>query len=336
MRSSKLGAIDVHAHVVPSHFPPYSGCAALPAWPRMVTDCSRHVLEIGGEKFRALEPECWDPDLRLQAMEQMGITCQAISPLPELLSYWLSVADAAALGHFVNDQIERMCEAHPRRFVGLGMLPLQDPELAARELERLMTRPRFRGIEIGTHVCGVPIGDARFDVFFGAAEALQAAVFVHALHPIGNERLIGPSVLRATIGYPCEMAFAISSLITGGILARHPKLQICFSHGGGAFAMVLPRLVHAWKTSPALRDAMPLSPDTQAAAVHFDDLVYDSRTLRHLLMTFGEEALVIGTDYPFVIQDRDPLGSISQLELESRQVERLCYSNAAKFLGLSG
>jgi aminocarboxymuconate-semialdehyde decarboxylase len=160
------------------------------------------------------------------------------------------------------------------------MVPLQEPERAARELERLMATRLFRGAEIGTNVNGIPIGDARFKPFFAAAEALDAAVFVHALHPAGVDRLVGPPVDQALVAFPCETAFAIASLITGGTLLGHPGLRLAFSHGGGAFGLVLPRLMHGWRSSPALADAVARSPLQLARRLYNDTLVYDRDTLR--------------------------------------------------------
>lgn len=329
-----LSAIDVHSHFVPARFPKYVGRAAASRWPRMVCDCGKSILEIGGEKVRAIEAECWDDRLRVQAIARMGITCQAVSPMPELLSYWLDEQDAISLGQFINDEIETMCERQPGRLVGLGTVPLQNPERAARELEGLMRRACFRGVEIGTHVNGVPIGDARFAAFFGTAESLGAAVFVHAVHPIGNERLVGSPLLRSLVGYPCEMAFAICSLMTGGMLQRFQQLRICFSHGGGAFASVLPRLMHGWRSIPVLRESMPNSPRELAAAVYYDDLVYDPVMLRHLIEVFGESRLMIGTDFPFLIHDRAPTSWFDEMNLTQVQSRLLRYDNAARFLGL--
>jgi hypothetical protein len=105
--------------------------------------------------------------------------------MPELLSYWLPLDDALPLTRHVNDTIAAMVARAPDKFIGLGGVPMQDPDMAARELERLM-RDGFRGVELGSNINGAPLGDPKFDVFFAAAEELGAAVFVHALHPAGE------------------------------------------------------------------------------------------------------------------------------------------------------
>ena len=219
------------------------------------------------------------------------------------------------------------------RFAGLGPVPLQDPDMATRELERLMQSGKFRGVEIGTNVNGVSIGDARFEAFFHKAEELGAAVFVHALHPAGTDRLVGPPGLAPLVAFPCETAFAIASLMTGGILARHPKLRIAFSHGGGVFGQVLPRLMHGWKTVPAVGKLMSQSPADQARKLFYDTLVYDRATLAFLIERFGVTQLCVGTDRPFQIQEADPVDVVEALGLDVRERDLLLAGNALRFLG---
>jgi aminocarboxymuconate-semialdehyde decarboxylase len=328
-------AIDIHTHVVPARFPPYAGRDAPARWPEMTAaqDCRHANVVIAGKVFRTVTDECWDVHRRAEAMAASGITRQVLSPMPELLSYWLSVDDAVALGRHVNETIAAMVNEAPVRFSGLGTVPLQDPDRAARELERLMATGLFRGVEIGTNVNGIPIGDARFDPFFSAAEALGAAVFVHALHPAGADRLIGPPVVQALVAFPCETALAIASLITGGTLLRHPDLRLAFSHGGGAFALVLPRLMHGWRTTPALAESVPRSPLDLARSLYYDTLVYDLDTLRFLIQRFGLTQLCIGTDHPFQIQEMHPVKPLAALQLAPGDRDLILSANARRFLG---
>jgi aminocarboxymuconate-semialdehyde decarboxylase len=212
-------------------------------------------------------------------------------------------------------------------------VPLQDPALAARELERLAA-DGFRGVEIGTNVNGVPIGDPRFEPFFAAAEALGLAVFVHAIHPAGRDRLVGPPLLEQGVAFPGETGLAIASLMTGGTLERHPRLRLAFSHGGGSFALLLPRLTHVWRSVPALRERIARSPAELARTLYYDTLVYDAATLAFLVQTFGASQLVVGTDYPFAIREPDPLGRLAELNAGPDLLAALESGNARRFLGL--
>lgn len=327
--------IDLHAHFVPQRFPAYAGLDAAPPWPQTACDCGRTVLKIGGEDFRALAPDCWDVGLRLEAMDRVGIATQAISPMPELLSYWLSIEDASHLCRFLNDEMEAQCEAAGGRLVALGAVPLQDIERAIGELEALMQRPAFRGVEVGSNVNGEPIGSPRFRPFFAAAEALGAVVFVHALHPVGADRLPEPrNIMAAVAGYPSELAMAMTSLVMGGSLRDHPALKLAVSHGGGGFVSTLPRLQQAWTVSAALRDLSETSPLELARRVHYDTLVFDPRTLRHLAEMFGDSRLLIGTDFPFRMQDAAPLATLAAAGFTDEQAARVGFENAARLLGL--
>lgn len=327
--------IDVHTHVVPMDFPAYAGRRPATAWPSTcAAPCGHRHVMIDGKVFRTVPGASWDVDARLADMDAMGIERQALSPMPELLSYWFSEGDALSMCRVVNDAIGAMVDASRGRFVGLGMLPMQSPELAARELGTLMRDGRFKGFELGTNIGGVSIGDARFEPVFAEAERLGVAVLVHALHPVGDERLIGPPVLRAFVSFPCETAFAIAALMTGGVLSRYPRLKIAFSHGGGAFAAILPRLQHGWQTMDALAKLVPESPREIARRLYYDTLVYDPAMLGFLLTAFGEHSLMIGTDYPFEIYDRDPLGSLDAAGFDPDILTLARSGNARRFLSL--
>jgi aminocarboxymuconate-semialdehyde decarboxylase len=211
-------------------------------------------------------------------------------------------------------------------------VPMQDPDVAARELERLM-RDGFRGVELGSNINGAPLGDPKFDSFFAAAEEMNAAIFVHALHPAGKERIIGPPGLMAYIGFPLETAYCIASLMTGGMLTRHPRLRLAFSHGGGAFASILPRLTHGWTINPDFAERIGVSPYTHARQLYYDTLVYDAPTLRNLIGLFGMRQLCIGTDFPFDIHEHHPVEAVAALKLSDGDVKLLHHDNAARFLG---
>jgi len=330
-------AIDIHTHIVPAQFPAYAGKHDAARWPQMAAiDCGHANVMIGGKVFRRVEDYCWDGARRIEAMARMGITHQVLSPMPELLSYWLDPEDTLALGRYVNEQIAALVAGAPDRFFALGTVPLQEPELAAREVERLMQNGAFRGVEIGTNVNGVPIGDPRFEPFFAAAEEHGAAIFVHALHPAGQERFVGPAQVTNLVGFPCENAFGIASLITGGTLERHPRLRLAFSHGGGAFVMVLKRMTHGWNIYPAMREQVKEPPAALARRLYYDTLVYDSPTLAFLIDSFGIGQLCLGSDFPFDIHDRKPLDRLTPLALPSEDENLLRGGNGLRWLGAKG
>lgn len=335
LMSCGCGGVDVHAHVVPENFPAYIGRTVPADWPSMAPaqPCHRSVM-ISGKNYRTVSDKCWDVAKRLQDLPAMGLDLQVVSPMPELLSYWMNPADAQQLLRFLNDQIAAMVAESGGRLLGLGAIPLQDMDLAIRELEYVVKVLGFPGVEIGSNINGVPVGAPAFDAFFEACEALGAAVFVHAIRPAGMERLVGPAPLQQVLGYPSDVGLAAASVITSNLLVRRPNLRIAFSHGGGTLASLLPRLQQGWGVFPALREAVQEAPIEQARRLFYDTLVFDAPTLRHLVNVFGETQLMVGTDYPFNFHDHTPVQRIETAGLDAGVTASLTRQNAERFLGL--
>src|SRR5687768_16108587 len=266
-------------------------------------------------------------------MSEMRVNRQALSPMPELLSYWLPLADAKVLIRYLNEQIAEMIALAPERFIGLGCIPLQDPDAALAELRYVMEKLKFAGVEIASHVNGVSIGDARFEPFFGAAEELGAAIFVHALRPAGQDRIVGAFAEQA-VCFPGDVALACASMITGGIASKHPKLRIAFSHGGGTMAILMPRLVHAWNVFPKAKESLPESPAVIARRFFYDELVFDPEAVKFLIKQFGSSQIVLGTDYPFALGDTKPMETLQRTGLDEPTIAAITSSNARRFLGL--
>jgi aminocarboxymuconate-semialdehyde decarboxylase len=328
--------IDVHAHVVPHDLPRYVGNRMPLDWPAMAPAhaCHRHVT-ISGKVYRTVSERAWSASRRIEDMEPMGLAVQAISPMPELLSYWMDAPAAAQLLRYLNEQIAGMAALSGGRLVGMGAVPLQDIDLALAELDHVVDRLGFRAIEIGSNVNGKPPGAPEFAPFFAACADKGVAVFVHALKPAGLERLVGPDKLVQALGYPTDVGLAAASVLTANLVGRHPGLKLGFSHGGGTLAALLPRLEQARAVFPALRDAMPESPSEQARRLYYDTLVFDPATLAHLLDRFGASQLMIGTDYPFAFHDAHPVASIAAAVSDPDVRAGLVTHNAARFLALN-
>jgi aminocarboxymuconate-semialdehyde decarboxylase len=328
-------AVDVHAHVIPGEFPRYLGGATPAGWPSMAPAdaCHRHVM-IDGKNYRTVSDKCWTTSRRLADFEDMGLALQAISPMPELLSYWLAPAVGAQLVRYLNEQIAGMVAESGGQLVGLGAVPLQDMDLAIRELQYIKHSLGFAGVEIGSNINGVVVGDPRLDPFFEACEALDMAVFVHALRPAGMDRLVGPAALQQVLAYPTDVGLAAASVLTSNLMTRRPQLRLAFSHGGGTLAMLLPRLEQAVSVFPALRDSVTRSPTAQARELFYDALVFDTPTLRHLAHTFGATQLMVGTDYPFNFHDHRPVERIQDAGFDALALDQLLQANARRFLGL--
>ncbi|WP_354003759.1 amidohydrolase family protein [Ramlibacter aurantiacus] len=327
------GLVDVHTHWVPEHFPSYVGARKSVAWPSIAPGshaCERNVM-IEGKVYRTVPDTSWDAAKRAAEMATMEVTHQVVSPMPELLSYWLEADDALALTRYMNDELAALQRANRGQLTCLGAVPLQDVDMAIRELERVVGALGLAGVELGTNINGKPLGHADLQPFFAAAEKLGAAIFVHGLRPAGMDRLVGAG-LEQVVAFPGEVGLSAASLLTSGLLVRHPGLRIAFSHGGGALPMMLPRLQHAWTQMPGVRKLMEQSPRDMARKLFVDDLVYDSTAIHYLLATYGKTQVMAGTDYPFAILDREPARRIDDLQLDEATVRLLRHDNALRWL----
>ncbi|WP_439590266.1 amidohydrolase family protein [Hydrogenophaga sp.] len=329
------GCVDIHTHVVPQQFPKYMGRHPDARWPVMAPakPCHQHVM-LGGAVYRTVSHQAWDLEVRLADMERMNVERQVLSPMPELLSYWLTGEDGAAMCRFLNETIAAMVQSAPGRFSGLAAVPMQDPQLAIDELHFSIRELGLAGVEIGSNINGTPIGDPLFLPFFQACEKLGAAVFVHPLRPAGLDRIVGKPNYEQVVAFPGEIGLAAISMMTGGTLAAVPGLRIAFSHGGGSLQVQVPRLQKAWEVLPAVREAMAEAPREAAKRMFYDDLLYDATAIAALVRLAGPSQVMVGTDYPFTIMDSEPAQRVESIELDEAVREALRHTNARRWLGL--
>jgi len=307
--------IDVHAHVVPRDFPEGPGQGAEPRWPCMCHgEDNRATVLIADKPFREIDHRSWDASIRMADMDASGVSRQALSPMPELLSYWFAPAAGLDMCRWMNDHIADAVARHPERFSGLGIVPLQDPALAADELARLKDNG-FAGVEIGSNINGVFLGDRRFEEFHAEAERLGLAVFVHALHPVGADRLTSMPDLVPFAAFPLDTALCAMSLIRAGVPERYPRLRFGFSHGGGAIIPLAHRLGQGARLTDGFGGRLTKSPAEHAAAFYYDNLVYDAGYLAYLANEFAPGRVFCGTDYPYAIMETDPAGFVAAADL---------------------
>ena len=332
-----MPVVDIHAHIVPQDFPADPSGGKNPRWPCMQCDAkdpTKATVMIGGKPFRPVDDRCWNVERRLASMGEDGVDIQVLSPMPELLSYWFDVEETVVMGRHIAQTLRNMIDKAPAHFYGLGMVPLQDPYRAAEELAVLKRDYGLHGVEIGTHVMGKDLGDARFKVFFAAAEELGMAVFVHGLQPVGEERWGSNPLMGGLLGYPLDSAIAAASLINGQVMQASPGLRLCFSHGGGSAMTVINRLQKVWKSAPQMAAAMPESPLAAARRFYYDTLVYEPVLLRALADLFGADRLMIGTDDPFPIRQQKPADFLRECGVKEADLPGMLGGNALRFLGV--
>lgn len=329
------GPIDVHAHMTPAEFPPNTAGEA--RWPCMQRRSPADAtVMIADKPFRQLDDRSWDVRRRVEDMDRDGIAVQALSPMPELLSYWFDKPAADLFCDAVNQDLAEQVARAPTRFVGLGSIPMQDPALAVRHLERVRRVYGLAGIEIGSNISGVLLGDPRFDPVWAAAEDLDLAVFVHALHPISTQNLKVSAAYTPMVGFPIDTAMAAASLIMAGIPERFPQLRIGFSHGGGALAPILHRLEFGWGVNPAMAGGITARPSELAGRMFFDSNVYEPAYLTYIAEQLAPGRVFLGTDYPYAIMQPDPVAFVERANLSEPARESLLWGAAHEFLSAEG
>lgn len=330
--------IDVHTHIIPENLPDLAARYGYEGFIRLDhhAPCKARMM-VGDRFFREIEDNCWSPRRRIEDCDRDDVHVQVLSTIPVLFAYWAQPKDTLDLSKFLNDHIAGVVAQHPDRFIGLGTIPMQDPDLAIDELERCMGELGLAGIEIGSHVNDWNLDAPELLPVFEKARDLGAAVFVHPWDMVGQEKM--PRYwLPWLVGMPAESSLAICSMIFGGVFDKVPGLRICFAHGGGAFPATLGRIERGWTVRPDLCAVEGAgNPRSYLQSFYIDALVHDPAALRSIVDLMGVERIACGSDYPFPLGESRPGEGIEKLSgLDDEERLRLLSGTALEFLDIDG
>jgi aminocarboxymuconate-semialdehyde decarboxylase len=291
-------------------------------------------MMLDGKLFREIEADTWDPDVRLSDCNRCDVDVQVLSTVPVMFSYWAKPADTADLAKILNDHIAGVVNRYPKRFVGLGTLPMQDADLSIRELERITKSLGLAGVQIGTHVNGWNLDDPRIFPVLEAAADLGAAIFVHPWQMLGKERM-GLYWLPWLVGMPSETALSICTMIFGGVFERLPNLRVAFAHGGGAFPGIIGRLEHGFNVRPDIvATANDRNPRDYIGRFFVDSLVHEPEMLNYMIGLLGSQRIALGSDYPFPLGEHHPGKMIEDMQLDDKVSADLLHGAALEWLAL--
>lgn len=327
--------IDVHTHILPKDIPKWKdkfGYGGFIQLEHNGPGCAR-MLKDDGHFFREIEDNCWSAQKRIEECAGFGVNVQVLSTVPVMFSYWAKPDDGAAIARFLNENIAESVSEFPTRFVGLGTVPMQDTRLAIRELEHCK-QIGMAGVQIGTNVNQLNLGEPRFFDLFKACEELGMAVFVHPWEMMGQADM-QKYWLPWLVGMPAETSRAICSLIFSGTLEKCPGLRICFAHGGGSFPATLGRIDHGFNVRPDLCAVdNPHSPRKYLSKMYFDSLVHEPAKLDFLIKLVGADQVMLGSDYPFPLGELEPGSLIGSMEYDDSIKEMLFNGSALNWLDL--
>jgi len=329
--------IDIHTHILPKEWPDLKKKYGYGGWIHLdhhKTGCARMMKD--NQFFREVESNLWDPEIRGNECDNYGIDIQVLSTVPVMFSYWAKPEHGLDLSKLLNDHIASIVADQPRRFIGLGTLPMQEPSLAVSELERCVKELGLVGVQIGTNINGMNLSDDSLFEVFESAESLNAAIFIHPWYMMGEKDMI-QYWLPWLVGMPAEISRAICSMIFGGIFERLPNLRVAFAHGGGAFPATIGRIDHGFSVRPDLcavdNDKLP---STYLGKFWVDSLLHDRTALSYIISKVGMEKIALGTDYPFPLGELEPGSLIDEMEnLSADNKDMLYCRNALNWLGLN-
>lgn len=326
--------VDFHTHYLPHEYPALPAGQTEPAWPSMRRTGDRAAtMFIGEREFRSFDDLYWDPAQRVAALDATGVLVQVMSPLPEILSYWLDPRAARVLTDAVNAFGAEMAAAAPTRLKAMGVAALQDVDAAVAQLKNFRAMGLV-GVLVGSHVNGNSIADARFDPFFCLAEREGLLVQVHGIKPAGTERMLGPGLMGAVLGIPHENTMAVASCIMTDILGRFPGLKLVFTHGGGGIGAVLDRMTHVWEKFPAMQATLKMPPVEYARRFFYDTAVFSPDYLGYLVKRLGADRLLVGSDGPTEIGQTDLPGFVTDARLTTADRSAVLGGNAARLLNI--
>lgn len=327
--------IDIHTHILPKDIPNFKEKFGYGGFIQLDhhKPCCAKMMRDDGKFFREIEDNCWSTEQRIKECAEHKVHVQVLSTVPVMFSYWAKPHDCLEVSVFLNDHIADIVKNHPKRFIGLGTVPLQDVSLAIQELKRCK-EIGLVGVQIGTNVNQKNLSEPEFFAFFEACQNLEMAVFIHPWEMMG-EADMQKYWLPWLVGMPAETARAIASMIFSGVFEKLPKLKVAFAHGGGSFPATIGRIQHGFDCRP---DLVAIdnnnAPKNYLGKFWIDSLVHDKQTLDFVINVMGKDKVALGTDYPFPLGELQPGKLINEMPYDDKTKEMLLSQNALEWLGL--
>lgn len=324
--------IDIHTHIMPDKMPNWVKKFGYGEFVHLEHRNCKACMMKGDKLFREVEENCFDVSLRKKEMDETDVTVQVLSTIPVLFNYWAKPKDGLETSRFFNDHMAESVAKNPDRFIAIGTVPMQDIDLAIKEMERCISELKMPGLEIGSNINGINLSDPQFFPFYKRAEELGCSLFVHPWEMMGEGQM-QKYWLPWLVGMPAETSRAICSMIFGGVFEKFPKLKVAFAHGGGSFPATIGRIEHGFNVRPdlvALDNA--INPSHYIGQFWIDSLVHDEKAMRFIVDVMGEDKICLGSDYPFPLGEHHPGKLIESMNFNINQQSKFLFENAQDWL----
>ena len=310
---------------------PTSNCGLIKA--RIYAPAAARLIAAGSNFFREINHNCWDPEVRMNEYEKYATQVQVVCTIPVLFTYFSKPQDGLEVARFLNDDLANLVNKYPKNYIGLGSLPMQDPELAVQELFRIKELG-LKGVQIGSNIEDKNLNEPDFFPVWEACEKLRLAVLVHPWNMMGKKNM-KKYWLPWLVGMPAETSRAMCSMIFGGIFDKFPNLRVNFCHASGSFLSTIGRIEHGYNSRPDLV-AVDNSKNPREYCGHFwvDCITHDQDMLHYVLKMQGSKRVTLGTDYPFPLGDLEIGEFINRMNLEKSVVEDIFCNSTLEWLNL--
>jgi aminocarboxymuconate-semialdehyde decarboxylase len=324
--------IDTHAHYFPK---PYLELLATDRGKKLGFGyhpvSGGFMIETPGG-MRGPQPEKYhNLELRLADMDAQGVTMQGLS-LTAPMVYFAEGEFSLDLCKAYNDSASASAQQYPDRLYGYLTLPLLDTDRALGELARASRLPGLKGVYMGTHMEGHDLSDPIFEPVYEAIAALKLPIFLHPVKPLGGPRL-KPFHLGNLIGNPTETATAAAHLIFGGVLDRHPTLEVSLPHAGGSLPELIGRFDHGAKVRKEMKH-MTKAPSEYLRRFTYDTITHSPEILKTLAAMVGTDRILLGSDYCADMGSTHPVRIVDEAGFGAQDRARILTDNAVKLLNL--
>jgi aminocarboxymuconate-semialdehyde decarboxylase len=326
--------IDIHTHILTEETIRLLCKEAPKVAPKLTAiDSDNAILDVGGVPYRPFPRGGWEVETRFRDMDAAEVDVHVLSVTPQTYLYNEEPALAVASSALQNDQIAKLVKAYPDRFMGIATLPMQAPERAADELRRAVRSLGMHGAMIGSNVNGKNLDDPALEPLWAAAAELGAFMLIHPTNVAGVDRLRA-YYLNNLIGNPLDTTIAAACLVFGGVMQRHPKLNVCLVHGGGFVPYQAGRWAHGWHVRPEPKMNVKQSPEPWIDRFYYDTILHAKPQLEFLVGSCGPGRVLLGSDYPYDMGTGECVRQVRALSIADGDKEAILKGNAVTLLGV--